>query len=76
MVIFDRNSCEKCCANFGAFIKIERQLSSRDYYCKNCMNNELFLAHIEGGFAEGPPLVPLGERTNKKLSLQPEKFRG
>jgi hypothetical protein len=52
MVAFDCTWCGKCCASFGAFIKIERQLTSRDYYCRYGIKNELFLAHIEGDYAD------------------------
>ena len=55
MVTFDCNWCGKCCVNFGAFIKIERQLTSRDYYCRNGIKNEIFLAHIEGDYADSHP---------------------
>jgi len=47
MVAFDCSWCGKFCASFGAFIKIERQLTSRDYYCRYGIKNDLFLAHIE-----------------------------
>jgi Fe-S-cluster containining protein len=53
MVAFHCSGCGKCCASFGAFIIIERQLSSRDYYCRYGIKNELFLAHIEGDYADG-----------------------
>ena len=52
MVAFDCSLCGKCCASFGAFIKIERQLTSRDYYCRYGIKNELFLAHIEGDYVD------------------------
>jgi len=50
MAKFDCSWCGKCCASFGEFIKIERQLTSRDYYCRYGITNELFLAHIEGDY--------------------------
>ncbi len=65
MVAFDCTWCGKCCASFGAFIKIERQLTSRDYYCRYGIKNELFLAHIEGDYADSPPLVPQGSEPAK-----------
>jgi hypothetical protein len=52
MVKFECNRCGKCCRSFGEFIKIERQLSDRDYYCRYGIKNELFLAHIEGDHAD------------------------
>ncbi|MDO9033985.1 MAG: YkgJ family cysteine cluster protein [Methanoregula sp.] len=55
MVAFDCTRCGKCCASFGAFIKIERQLTSRDYYCRYGIKNELFLVHIEGEYADSQP---------------------
>ena len=62
MVVFDCSWCGKCCASFGAFIKIERQLTSRDYYCRYGIKNELFLAHIEGDYVDGhPPGLKYGE---------------
>ena len=56
MIAFDCSRCGKCCRSFGEFIKIERQLTSRDYYCRYVIKNELFLAHIEGDYADSPPL--------------------
>jgi uncharacterized protein len=38
--------CGKCCMNFGQHITVERQLSSRDFYCRCGITGELFLAHI------------------------------
>jgi uncharacterized protein len=62
MVAFDCNWCGKCCASFGAFIKIERELTSRDYYCRYGIKNELFLAHIERDYADSqPPISQEGE---------------
>jgi Fe-S-cluster containining protein len=56
MVKFECDWCGKCCRSFGEFIKIERQLNNRDYYCRDRIKNELFLVHIEGDFADNPPL--------------------
>ncbi len=62
MVKFECNRCGKCCRSFGEFIKIERQLTSRDYYCRYGIKNELFLAHIEGDYADSqPPVSKEGE---------------
>lgn len=44
--------CGKCCRSFGEFITIERQLSSRDYYCRFGVTRELFLAHTEPEYAD------------------------
>lgn len=52
MVKFECDHCGKCCKSFGEYIKIERQLSSRDYYARYGIKNELFLAHIEGDYAD------------------------
>jgi Fe-S-cluster containining protein len=62
MVAFDCSWCGKCCTSFGAFIKIERHLTSRDFYCRYGIKNELFLAHIEGEYADNhPPVSKDGE---------------
>ncbi|MDO9324644.1 MAG: YkgJ family cysteine cluster protein [Methanoregula sp.] len=58
MVAFDCDGCGKCCASFGAFIKIERQLTGRDYYCRYGIKKELFLAHLEGEYADSQPPSP------------------
>jgi len=52
MAKFECNWCGKCCASFGEFIKIERQLTSRDYYCRYGITNEVFLVHIRPEFAD------------------------
>jgi Fe-S-cluster containining protein len=63
MVKFECDHCGKCCRSFGEFIKIERQLTSRDYYCRYGIKNELFLAHIEPDYADSqPPSLKEGER--------------
>jgi Fe-S-cluster containining protein len=38
--------------SFGEFIKIERQMGPRDYYCRYGMTNEVFLAHIQPEYAD------------------------
>jgi len=55
MVAFNCNRCGKCCASYGDFIRIERPLTGRDYYCRYGIKNELFLAHIEGDFVDSHP---------------------
>jgi Fe-S-cluster containining protein len=55
MVAFECSRCGKCCTSFGDFIKIERQLTSRDFYCRYGITNELFLVHIEHDFADSLP---------------------
>lgn len=52
MVKFECEWCGKCCRSFGEFIKIERQLTNRDYYCRYEIKNELFFAHIEADYAD------------------------
>jgi Fe-S-cluster containining protein len=65
MVKFECDRCGKCCRSFGEFIKIERQLSDRDYYCRYGIKNELFLAHIEGDHADSPPLGSIDGKPEK-----------
>jgi len=65
MAAFKCNRCGKCCASYGEFIRIERQLTSRDYYCRYGINNELFLAHIEGDFADNYPPGSNGGKPEK-----------
>ena len=63
MVKFECDHCGKCCRSFGEFIKIERKFTSRDYYCRYGIKNELFLAHIEADYADSqPPYSKEGER--------------
>jgi Fe-S-cluster containining protein len=52
MAKFDCNWCGKCCQSFGEFIRIERQLTERDYYCRYGITNELFLVHVQPEFAD------------------------
>jgi Fe-S-cluster containining protein len=49
---FECNRCGKCCRSFGEFIRVERQLSSRDYYCRFGITRELFLVHTEPEYAD------------------------
>ncbi len=52
MVKFECDRCGRCCRSFGEFIRIERQLSTRDYYCRFGITRELFLAHTEPEYAD------------------------
>ena len=52
MTKFDCNWCGKCCESFGEFIRIERQLSDRDYYCRYGITNEIFPVHVQPEFAD------------------------
>ncbi len=52
MVKFECNGCGKCCASFGEFIKVERQITDHDYFCRYGITNELFQAHMLPEFAD------------------------
>jgi len=52
MVKFECDRCGKCCRSYGEFIKIERQLSGRDYYCRFGITRELFLVHVQPEYTE------------------------
>ena len=52
MAKFDCDWCGKCCASFGEFIKIERQLTERDYYCRYGITNEIFSVHVQPEFVD------------------------
>jgi hypothetical protein len=52
MAEFVCNGCGKCCRSFGAFIRIERQVTDRDYYCRYGLTNELFPVHVQPEYAE------------------------
>ena len=52
MVSFICDHCGKCCTSLGAYIRIERQLSEQDYYCKNTITGEVFPVHVAPEFAE------------------------
>ena len=44
--------CGKCCRSFGEFIRVERKLTERDYYCKYGITNDLVLVHVQPEYAE------------------------
>jgi uncharacterized protein len=52
MAKFDCDWCGKCCRSFGEFIKIERQMTERDYYCRYGVTNEIFPVHVRPEFAD------------------------
>lgn len=52
MVKFDCNWCGKCCQSFGEFIRIERQVTDRDYFCRYGITDELFPVHVQPEFSE------------------------
>ena len=52
MAIFECNGCGKCCASFGSFITIERQLSDRDYYCRYSVTSDLIPVHVDAEYED------------------------
>jgi len=52
MVSFVCDGCGKCCISLGAYIRIERQLAARDYYCRNGITGEVFPVHVQPEFAD------------------------
>jgi Fe-S-cluster containining protein len=38
--------------SLGPLIAIERQLNEQDYYCRNKIDNSLFLAHVDPAYSE------------------------
>ena len=52
MVTFVCNGCGKCCTSLGAYIRIERQLTNRDYYCRNGITGEVFPVHVQPEYAD------------------------
>jgi hypothetical protein len=55
MAKFDCNGCGKWCSSFGECIKIERQLTGRDYYCRYGITGEIFPDHVPPGFSDEIP---------------------
>jgi uncharacterized protein len=62
--------CGKCCRSFGEFIRIERQLTERDYYCRYGITNDLVLVHVQPEYAE---MISETFLDQKKGSDTPEK---
>ena len=52
MAKFECSWCGKCCASFGRFIKVERQLNDRDYYCRYGLTGEVFPVHVLPEFSQ------------------------
>lgn len=52
MVKFECNWCGRCCGSFGDFIKIERQITEHDYFCRYGITNELFRVHVLPQYAD------------------------
>jgi len=46
MAVFECKQCGLCCMNFGELIKIERELSDIEFYCRFLITNELFRARV------------------------------
>ena len=55
--------CGKCCRSFGEFIRIERRLTERDYYCRYGINNDLVLVHVQPEVCRGRFRDLLGAET-------------
>jgi len=65
MARFECSRCGKCCVSLGPFIAIERQLSDRDYYCRNSLTGEIFPVHLHadpGQSRERPDYDDAGAR--------------
>ena len=52
MVKFECDLCGKCCASFGEFINVERQITDKDYFCRYGITNELFQVHVLPDYAD------------------------
>ncbi len=52
MVAFVCSRCGKCCASLGPHIRVDRQLSDRDYYCRCAIDNTVFLAHVDPEYCD------------------------
>lgn len=52
MAAFVCDRCGKCCISLGPSIRIERQLSGRDYYCRSTIDNIVFPARVDPAFEE------------------------
>ena len=51
MTKFVCDGCGKCCTGYGSFIRIERQLNDRDYYCSYSLSGDLFPVHTDAEYA-------------------------
>jgi len=76
MVVFKCFGCGKCCTSFGDFIKIERQINHRDYYCRYGIKNEIFLAHVEGDYTVSSPAYPGEEKPVKGCPFLKKNLSG
>ena len=52
MAGFVCDGCGKCCTSFGKLIRIERQLTGQDYFCRDGTTGELFQVHVLPEFAD------------------------
>jgi Fe-S-cluster containining protein len=52
MAVFECDRCGKCCVSLGSLITIERQLSDREYYCRNKIDNTLFPVRVDPAYCE------------------------
>ena len=52
MVKFECDLCGKCCASFGEFITVERQITDKDYFCRYGITDELFQVHVLPDYAD------------------------
>lgn len=71
MATFDCNWCGKCCSSFGEFIRIERQVTERDYFCRYGITDELFPVHVTPDFAD-----EIGEEFEEFGGKVPEDHKG
>ena len=46
MAVFECTQCGLCCMNFGELIRIERELSDIEFYCRFLVTNEIFRARV------------------------------
>lgn len=51
MAAFTCDHCGKCCGSFGSFIRIERRMSDRDYYCRYSLTGDIFPVHVDAAYA-------------------------
>lgn len=66
--------CGKCCRSFGEFIRIERKLTDRDYYCRYGITNDLVLVHVQPEYADAVSVTyseqkPKSENLEKKCTF-------
>ncbi len=52
MAEFVCNWCGKCCRSFGEFIRIERRLTDRDFYCRYSLTNDLYFVHVQPEYSD------------------------